>query len=156
MNLKTVDFQILTSNYVKYRDGVEEIENKKKEFLEKIEPLKKKMNDIIKYAQSGLIVDEQSQKSKSQDFQDLQREAISMDNDFKYEIRQMSDSLNEKCYDDLEEIITEWSINNNIDLVLGKMEVVFNKPEFEATNEILDILKEKGLYVDYDKNEKED
>lgn len=153
MVLKIIDFQELTSHYKNYRDGISEIESKKQQFLEKLEPIKKEMNEIIKYAQSGLIVDEQSQKSKSERFQNLQQEAVSLDNDFKFELKKMTDDLNEKSYDELSEIITEWSKKNDVDVVIGKMEVVFNKPDFESTNDILEILKEKNLFVEYKKEE---
>jgi len=113
------------------------------------------MNEILRYAQSGLIVDEQSQKLKSERFQALQQEAVSLDNDFKFELKKMTDDLNEKSYDELSEIIKNWSKENNIDVVIGKMEVVFNKPEFESTEDIIQILKEKNLYVDI-QDEKQD
>lgn len=153
MILRVIDFQILTSNYKNYKDGVSKIKEKEKEFLKKIDPIKKEMNEIIKYAQSGLIVDEQSQKAKSEKFQQLQQEALSLDNDFKFEIKKMSDDLNEKCYDELSDIIEKWSIDNKIDLVIGKMEVVFNKPEFESTGDILEILKEKNLFVEHEEKQ---
>lgn len=153
MILRVIDFQTLTSNYKNYKDGVSKIKEKEKEFLKKIEPIKKEMNEIIKYAQSGLIVDEKSQKAKSEKFQQLQQEALSLDNDFKFEIKKMSDDLNEKCYDELSDIIEKWSIDNKIDLVIGKMEVVFNKAEFESTGDILEILKEKNLFVEHEEKQ---
>lgn len=155
MILRIIDFQELTAHYKNYRDGVSKIENKKQEFLNKLEPIKNEMNEILRYAQSGLIVDEQSQKIKSERFQLLQQEASSLDNDFKFELKKMTDSLNENSYDELSEIISKWSEENNIDVVIGKMEIVFNKPEFESTHEIINILKEKNLYVDY-QEEKQD
>lgn len=155
MILRIIDFQELTAHYKNYREGVSEIENKKEDFLNKLEPIKKEMNEILRYAQSGLIVDEQSQKLKSERFQALQQEAVSLDNDFKFELKKMSDDLNEKSYDELSEIIQNWSKENNIDIVIGKMEVVFNKPEFESTEDIIQILKEKNLYVDI-QDEKQD
>lgn len=153
MIIRIIDFQELTSHYKNYRDGVSQIEEKKKEFLQKLEPLKKEMNDIIRYAQSGLIVDSESQKVKAERFQTLQQEAVSMDTDFKYEVKRMSDEINQKSYDELSAIIEQWSIENNIDMVIGKMEVVFNKSEFEATSDILEILKQKELYVDYEEKQ---
>lgn len=153
MIIRIIDFQELTAHYKNYREGINRIEEKKKEFLEKLEPLKKEMNDIIRYAQSGLIVDSESQRVKSERFQVLQQEAVSMDNDFKYEVKKMSEEINQKSYDELSKIIEQWSIENNIDMVIGKMEVVFNKEEFEATSDILEILKQKELYVDYEEKQ---
>lgn len=153
MIIRIIDFQELTAHYKNYREGINRIEEKKKEFLEKLEPLKKEMNDIIRYAQSGLIVDSESQRVKSERFQLLQQEAVSMDNDFKYEVKKMSEEINQKSYDELSKIIEHWSVENNIDMVIGKMEVVFNKEEFEATSDILEILKQKELYVEYEEKQ---
>ena len=60
----------------------------------------------------------------------------------------MGDELNEKTYDELAVLINAWSIENGVDVAIGKMEIIFNKPEFEATDSILELLKEKELYVE--------
>ena len=148
MNIKAIDFQILTRHYKNYQDGVSVIESEKEKFLEKLEPIKKEMNSIISAASSGLIMDNNSQQKKAEDFQRLQSEAIEMDRDFKISLKKMTDDLNEKVYDELSEIITEWSLSNSVDLVTGKMEVIYCNDKYDATNLILDILKEKDLYVE--------
>jgi Skp family chaperone for outer membrane proteins len=149
MNIKVVDFEILTRHYKKYREGVDVIEEEKSKFLEKLEPVKKEMNLIISAASSGLVVDNKTQQKRSEDFQKLQQKAIEMDKDFKFNLKKMTDELNEEVYDELSEIITSWSIENNIDLVTGKMEVIYSSKEYDATNSILDIFKDKGCYVEY-------
>jgi Skp family chaperone for outer membrane proteins len=149
MEFRIVDFQILTRSYQTYVDGVNEIEKEKSNFLLQIEPHRKELNSIISYASSGLIMDKKTQQEKSGQFQRIQQELVQMDSDFKFKIKKMSDDLNEKCYDELSEIIQEWSEKNNIDIVLGKMEVVFCKENLEITNGILDILKEANMYVEY-------
>lgn len=149
MNIRVIDFQILTRHYKNYRDGVANIDDKKKSFLNMLEPLKKEMNDIISAASSGLIVDEKTQQKRGEDFQKLQQEAIEMDREFKITLKKITDSLNDKIYDELSEIITKWSKENNIDLVTGKMEVIYSNDKYDATNSILEILKEKDLYLEY-------
>jgi Skp family chaperone for outer membrane proteins len=155
MNIKIVDFQILTRHYKNYRIGVDNIELEKNNFLEKLEPIKKEINSIISLASTGLVVDSNTQQKRAEDFQKLQQEAIEMDREFKIQLKKMSDNLNEKVYDELSEIINEWSVSNNVDLVTGKIEVIYCNDKYDATNSILDILKEKDLYVDYDENKKE-
>jgi Skp family chaperone for outer membrane proteins len=113
------------------------------------------MNAIISAASSGLIMDNNSQQKRAEDFQKLQKEAIEMDREFKIQLKKMSDNLNEKVYDELSEIISEWSVSNNVDLVTGKMEVIYCNDKYDSTNSILDILREKDLYIDYDENKKE-
>ena len=150
MNIKIVDFQILTRHYKNYRIGVDNIELEKNNFLEKLEPIKKEINSIISLASTGLVVDSNTQQKRAEDFQKLQQEAIEMDREFKIQLKKMSDDLNEKVYDELSEIINEWSVSNDVDLVTGKMEVIYCNDKYDATNSILDILKEKDLYVDYE------
>ena len=47
MEIRIVDFERLSRNYKKYRDGLEMLEFTKSEYLKKIEPIKKEMNQII-------------------------------------------------------------------------------------------------------------
>lgn len=150
MDIKVIDFEILTRHYKNYREGIYLIEEEKDKFLEKLEPLKKEMNSIISAASSGLIMDNNTQQKRAEDFQKLQGEAIEMDREFKISLKKMTDDLNEKVYDELSEIITEWSLSNSVDLVTGKMEVIYCNDKYDATNSILDILKEKDLYVEYE------
>ena len=155
MKFRIVDFEVLTRNYKVFVDGKIEINKVKDDFLKKIDPLRQEMESIIKAANSGLIVDQSSQQQRMDKFKKLQEEAIGYDNDFKYQFKKMNDELNVKVYEQLEEIISEWAKNNDIDIVLGKMEVVFLKPEFESTSEILEVLKEKELFIEYRETEKE-
>lgn len=152
MILRIIDFQELTTHYKNYQDGVEFINNRKQDFLNKVEPLKKEMNTIISENQSPDTPENKKIKSAER-FHTLQQEAIGFENEFKYELKKLNDDLNVKCYDELAEIIKDWSLESKIDVVIGKMEVVFNKPEFESTDEILEILKQKGLYVENKEND---
>jgi Skp family chaperone for outer membrane proteins len=137
MNIKVVDFEILTKNYTNYQLGIKNIEEEKKEFIKSLDPVKKEMESIISQMSSGLIMDEQTQKEKEDKFRSLQEQAMNIDNQFKVEMRRLHDELNKKTFDELSEIIDEYSTNNNLDMVIGKMEV---------TNDILEILKEKNLF----------
>lgn len=155
MEIRVVDFDKLTRNYINYRKGVNKINSEKDNFLEEIEPIRKEMNSIISSMSGGLVLDNKSQEEKAIQFRTLQQELVSKEQDFKYKLKGWTDELNEKCYDELSEIIKNWSIENSIDLVTGKMEVVFCNPTFEATDDILNILKEKDLYFEELIEEKE-
>ena len=148
MEIRVIDFEILTSHYKNYRDGVDKINAEKEAILKKIEPIKKEMNQIISSVQSGLIMDARTQQQKGERFQELQKEVMQIDNDFKYKNRQMVDELNTKSYDELSNIISVWAVKNSIDLVSGKMEIVFCNDKWDITNDILEVLKEQNLYVD--------
>ncbi len=148
MEIRVIDFDRLTRSYGNYRDGIKSIEGEKNEFLSKLGPIKKEMEDIISSAKSGLLLDPSSQRQKEVRFAELQQEAMQIDGDFKAKMRELHDSLNKKTFDELSDIINEWAKDNSIDLVTGKMEVVFATERLDATDIIINILKERELYFE--------
>ncbi len=146
MELRVVDFDILTRNFQPYVDGIMNIESEKRKMLNSIEPTKKEMQSIISRQTSGIVLDETSQKRDAEKFRQLQESLMKSDVEFKRKIKDMQDDVNTLVYEKLAEIITEWSNANSINLVTGKMEVIFNTPDIEVTDEILEIIKQKGLF----------
>jgi len=61
----------------------------------------------------------------------------------------MSSDLNVLVYNELSVIIEDWSIKNNIDMVISSLEVVFSRPNYDSTNDILDILKSINMFVEF-------
>ena len=145
MELRVVDFEVLTKNYKNYQDGIKNIEEEKKSFIKSLDPVKKEMESIIAQMSTGLVVDEKTQMEKEQRFKALQDQAVGIDNQFKVEMRRLHEELNKTTYDELSTIISEYSEANSIDLVIGKMEIVYLKDNFEITEKILEVLKEKDL-----------
>lgn len=145
MELRVVDFEVLTKNYKNYQDGIKNIEEEKKSFIKSLDPVKKEMESIIAQMSTGLVVDEKTQMEKEQRFKALQDQAVGIDNQFKVEMRRLHEELNKTTYDELSTIISEYSEANSIDLVIGKMEIVYLKDNFEITEQILEVLKEKDL-----------
>lgn len=146
MELRVIDFEVLTRNFQPYVDGYKNIESEKRSMLESVEPSRKEMQDIIKRSQSGLIVDEMSQKRDMEKFKQLQDALMKADGEFKSKLQEMSEELNTSVYDQLSVIIDEWAKANSVDLVMGKMEVIFNTEKIDATNNIMEIIKQKGLF----------
>ena len=148
MEFRVVDFEILTKNYKNYQEGIKNIDNEKKEFIRSLDPVKKEMESIINQMSSGLIIDEKTQREKEEKFKSLQDQALSIDNRFKVEMKKLHEDLNTKTFAELSEIIEEYSKSNNIDLVIGKMEVVYLVDKFEITEQILDVLRTKDLFYE--------
>jgi len=146
MELRVIDFEVLTRNFQPYVDGYKNIESEKRGMLESVEPSRKEMQDIIKRSQSGLIVDEMSQKRDMEKFKQLQDTLMKADNEFKSQLKEMSEDLNTSVYEQLSVIVDVWASANSIDLVMGKMEVIFNTDKVDATNEIMEIIKQKELF----------
>jgi Skp family chaperone for outer membrane proteins len=146
MELRVIDFEVLTRNFQPYVDGYKSIESEKRKMLESIDPSRKEMQAIITRSQSGLVVDEMSQKRDMEKFKQLQDTLMKADNDFKSQLKEMSEELNTSVYDQLAVIIDEWAKANSIDLVMGKMEIIFNTEKVDATNDIIEAIKQKGLF----------
>jgi Skp family chaperone for outer membrane proteins len=146
MELRVIDFEVLTRNFQPYVDGYKNIESEKRRMLESVEPSRKEMQKIIKRSQSGLIVDEMSQKRDMEKFKQLQDILMKSDNEFKTQLKELSEDLNTSVYEQLAVIVDAWANANSIDLVMGKMEVIFNTNKVDATNEIMEIIKQKGLF----------
>jgi len=149
MEIRVLDFEILTKNYKNYQDGIKSIAGEKNQFITKLGPIKTEMEKIINASKSGIILDPNAQSQQEQKFSELQQEAMMIDNDYKSKMRQLHDSLNKTTFDELTVFITNWAEENSIDLITGKMEVVYANEKLDATNYILEILKDNNLYVEY-------
>lgn len=157
MEFRVVDFEVLTKNYKNYQEGIKNIENEKNEFIKSLDPVKKEMETIINQMSSGLIIDEKTQREKEERFRSLQEQAMGVDERFKREMKKLHEDLNKKTFDELSQIIDDYSKSNNIDLVIGKMEVVYLVDKFEITDQIVDVLKSKELfYEEVEAEEKEE
>jgi Skp family chaperone for outer membrane proteins len=144
MTIKVVNFEILSRHYKNYQDGITKISDTKKEFIERLDPFKKEMELIITKANNGEKLSEE-QEAK---FQEFQSQAVEIDEDFKFTMRKMNDELSKAIYSDLSNFINEWTTSNTeVDLVIGSTEVVFLKEEHDVTEQVLEIIKEKGLHV---------
>lgn len=148
METRIVDFEILTKHYINYQDGVKEINTERERFVDKMTPLKTEMESIIRTSNSGVVVDQKTQKTRAERFQQLQEEAVEIDGEFKNSMKKLRDDLNTKIFEELSVIISEWGSNNKIDLITGKMEVVYSNPKFEVTDNILTLLKKKELFIE--------
>ena len=144
MTIKVVNFEILSRHYKNYQDGITKISDTKKQFIEKLDPFKKEMETIINKANNGEKLSEE-QETK---FQEFQNQAVEIDEEFKFTMRKMNDELSKAIYSDLSNFINEWTtLNTEVDLVIGSTEVVFLKEEHDVTEQVLEIIKEKGLHI---------
>jgi Skp family chaperone for outer membrane proteins len=149
MEIRVADFGKLSKYYKTYADGRKEINEMRDGYLTKLDPMRKEMETIINSQTSTLIVDPQIQQQRYQRFQQLQSEAMEIDGEFKHKMNEMRQALTKKTYDELQKIIEVWSVKSGIDLVIGKMEVVYLSEKFEITDTILEVIKERELYVEF-------
>jgi Skp family chaperone for outer membrane proteins len=143
MTIKVVNFEILSRHYKNYQDGITKISDTKKEFIERLDPFKKEMETIINKANNGEKLTEEQEKK----FQEFQNQAVEIDEDFKFTMRKMNDELSKEIYGDLSKFINEWTLSTEVDLVISSTEVVFLKEEHDVTEQVLEVIKQAGLYV---------
>lgn len=151
MEVRIIDFGVITKHYKTYREGMNLINLERQSFLEDIKPLKKEIQKtLLENAQRGI------RDVRSNNLEDIQKEMIEIEKDYNDKIKVLYDDTNVKVFDELQVIIGEWATNNSIDLVSSKMEVIFNTDRIEATNDILNILRDKGLFVELETENKEE
>lgn len=148
MEFRVVDFEKVTHHYKLYQDGIQKIEDYKDEIIKRVDPIRKQMQNILSAAQSGIVIDSMSEQQRMQKFQALQQELLTIDKEAKSTITEMRDDLNKDVYSKLETLISEWSKQNGVDVVIGKLEVVYVSEKYESTNDILEIIKSNGDYID--------
>jgi Skp family chaperone for outer membrane proteins len=151
MEIRVIDFEVLTRHYIKYQEGLNEINELKNTFMKRIEPFRKEMQNLMIAAQT----DSEVLKERMDRFEELKQGAVEIDQQYKSQAGDMQEKLTKSTYGDLEQIISEWTELNSIDLVIGKIEVVCLNPKYESTNDILEILKERNLFVDFEEKEPE-
>ena len=100
-----------------------------------INPYKERLLEMVKM------------KSNEVDINQVQNEALAIDGEFKKTMAQMNKELSSKVFESLKVIINEYSMVNNIDMVIGNTEVVFIKEEHNITNLILETMKVKSLFI---------
>lgn len=148
MEIRVIDFEVITRSFQPYVEGYKEIESEKRAMLSSVDEDKKEMESIIRRSQSGIVMDENSQKRDGERFRQLQEKLMKLDVEFKTKLKNMNDDLNSKVFDELSVIVSEWSTTNSIDLVTGKMEVIFSSDKIEVTNQIIEVIKAKGLFYE--------
>ena len=148
MEIRVIDFEIITRSFQPYVEGYKEIESERRSMLNSVEDDKKEMEAIIRRSQSGIMMDENSQKRDGERFRQIQEKLMKLDVEFKTKIKNMNDELNSKVFDELSVIVSEWATANSIDLATGKMEVIFSSERIEVTNQIIEAIKAKGLFYE--------
>ena len=151
MEIRVIDFGKVTQHYKTYRDGMELIEIEKEFYIESLQPLKKELQNLMMNSSSSTIYDRRLREQKADKFESLQKDAIQMETNFNEKIKKMNDETTLRVFNELEVIIRDWSEKNHIDLVTSKMEVIYNSKSIDATDDIIEIIKDKGLFVDINK-----
>ena len=148
MKTYILDFEEVLKNFEPYHQSLKSIQKDKQEFSDLVDSIKKEMEGIVNSSKS-LILDDASQQKNQNRFRDLQSKAVQAESDFRANIMTKQNEELEKIFNQIIALVNDWSSENDIDLVINKNTVVFVKPEFEITNKMIELIKEKGMYQEY-------
>lgn len=151
MKIYVVDFEQVLKNFVQYHESLKLIQTEKDKFASDIEKIKKEMEGII--SASRLLVDEKSQMEQATRFKELQAKAIKLESEFRAQIVDIQNAELEKNFSEVSEIVKEWSQTAQIDLVINKTQTLFVNTQWDATEAIIEVLKNRNLYQEYKESE---
>lgn len=151
MKIYVVDFEQVLKNFVQYHESLKLIQTEKDKFASDIEKIKKEMEGII--SASRLLVDEKSQMEQATKFKELQAKAIKLESEFRAQIVDIQNAELEKNFSEVSEIVKEWSQTAQIDLVINKTQTLFVNTQWDATEAIIEVLKNRNLYQEYKESE---
>lgn len=147
MTTHVLDFEEVLRNFKPYHESLKLIQKEKKEFSELIEGIKKEMETIIASNKSLILDDSTNQKNQLR-FRELQNKAVQVESDFRTTIVDKQNEEVERNFQQIMDLVNEYAAGS-LDLVINKNQVVFVNPKFEITNDIIEIVKKKGLYLEY-------
>lgn len=148
MKIYVVDFEEVLKNFVSYHESLKTIQVEKDKFSDEVESIKKEMESIILQSKS-LLLDESLQMNNANRFKELQTKAIKLESEFRAKIVELQNIELEKNFKDISEIVDEWASKNGLDIVLNKSQVLFVSKNNDATEVIINILKGRNLYQEY-------
>lgn len=145
MKIFTVNFEHLIKNYTLYQNSSQELELEKQKFTTKVDEIRKEMEMIVSSSRI-LVLDESLKNQNAMKLRELQSEGLKLESEFRSMMSQRQNEILEKSFSEIAEIAKNWSIENGADLVLNINAVVFSKDEYDITQKMIEILKEKNLY----------
>lgn len=158
MNIYCVDYDKVAIRYKTYIEKASELDNLKLKHFQEMEGYKKEMESLVESSKNGLIVDDMTKRINAEKFKALQNKAMAKENNIRAEYQQKQADLMESCFVEISAIIDEYVKTNsdkNIDIVLNKEQIFYSNDKCELTDNIINLIREKGLYVELTETEKE-
>jgi Skp family chaperone for outer membrane proteins len=148
MTTHILDFEEVLRNFEPYHVSLKSIQKEKKEFSELIDDIKVEMETILSGSKSLILDDATNQKNQMR-FKELQNKAMQAESEFRSNIVARQNEEVEKNFQQIMDIVQEYSVENSLDLVVNKSTVVYVNPKLEITQQIIEVVKQKDLYVEY-------
>jgi Skp family chaperone for outer membrane proteins len=105
--------------------------------------------ETIIASNKSLILDDTTNQKNQLRFRELQNKAVQAESEFRSTIVAKQNEEVERNFAQIMDLVNEYATEKSLDLVVNKNQVVFVNPKFEITNEIIEIVKTKELYLEY-------
>jgi len=152
MEMYVADVEVLLKNFKPYQESLLNIKGEKQKFSDRINEIQKEMSSIIQSSQSLILGGKTQEENKSR-FDALQQEGIRLESDFRDNITEMQSSELEKNLELIKDIISDFAKSENISSILNKSAMLYVSDKYDATPRIVIILKSKGLFNEFKKEE---
>lgn len=153
MEIYIADIEELLKNFKPYQDSVKAINEKKLDFNEQMNKIKVEMEGIINSTQRNIILDGSTKEYQQERFNQLQRNAMELQDQFQDEVGNMQTEALETNLKQLKDIIQEWCEFEKIPLIANKNTMLYVSDKLDATPRLFNVLKKKGLYNEFNEEE---
>lgn len=155
MKIYCVDYDKVIVRYKSYIDQSIELDSVRLEHVKDMSVYKKEMESIMESGRSGLLVDENLRKQSAERFKEVQALAMTKENKFRSEYTDKQNYIMESCFNEISNITSDFASKNEIDIIINKSQIFYVSDKFELTDKVIDLIKEKDLYVEFTETEKE-
>ncbi len=139
-----VNFSVLFEGYYKTQKAEAELRKEADEKQERIEDIKKEINNIRKKLGSGVLKQEEKDKQKGV----LEQKALQLNRvirESKKELESKREKSIRGIIKDIEDVIKEYSEKMGYTLVIGNRDLLYVDKKLDITKHIEDLLKKKEI-----------
>jgi len=154
MNIKFLNYEKSLMSFKHYKDSLKKIQSLSLKYKDEIDKIKEEAASIIK-SSSSLILDESIKMRNAERYKSLEERAYQLEFNYKNEASQLQNSEMTKINELLEEIVTNYSKDNSIDMVINSNHVIYSKSELDITEDIINYFKDNDLFVEIEDFETE-
>ncbi len=147
MKIATVDFEKVLNKYKPYKDSMELLDKYQNDFSLKMNKIREEMERIVNSSRS-LLLDDKTKSENVQRMRELQSKAAESESEFRVSFAENQREEMDNNFKQIIDIVNDLVKKSEFDMVLNKNSVIFQKSEFEITDEIIGSISKIGMLSD--------
>lgn len=147
MKIATVDFEKVLNKYKPYKDSMELLDKYQNDFSLKMNKIREEMERIVNSSRS-LLLDDKTKSENVQRMRELQSKAAESESEFRVSFAESQREEMDNNFKQIVDIVNDLVKKSEFDMVLNKNSVIFQKSEFEITDEIIGNISKIGMLSD--------